>query len=153
VNEIQLLRAQLNVERRRVREVAAACAAALGDGAAGAPDALTHACTAYLACVLGCFERRDARLRSGAVPDQGSTREALALLGAAGATPAAWRALALFVEGAWDGRRGAIDALLAANGSVVDWRHFAGVDADSVCLERALYSQVRAALPAGIELT
>jgi hypothetical protein len=152
VNEIQLLRAQLDGERRRVREVAAACAAALGDGAAGTPDALTQACTTYLACVLRWFEARDARLRSGAVLDQGSAREALALLGAAGATPAAWRALALFIQGAWDERRGAIDALLAAHGSVADWRALAGVDADSICLERTLYGQVRAALPAGIEL-
>ena len=152
MNEIQLLRAQLNGERRRVREVAAACAAALGGGAAGTPDALTQAGTAYLACVLGWFEARDARLPSGAVLDQGSTREALALLSAAGATPAAWRALALFIEGAWDERRGAIDTLLAADGSVADWRTWAGIDADSICLERALYGQARAALPAGMEL-
>jgi hypothetical protein len=164
VNEIQLLRAQLDGERRRVREVAAACAATHGDGAAqnaaGTPAALTRACTAYLACVLGWFEARDARLGRGGVlrgapvsiGDQGSAREALALLDAANAKAATWRALALFVQGAWDERRGAIETLLAANGSVADWRIYAGVDADSISLERTLYRQVRAALPAGIEL-
>lgn len=155
MNEIQLLRAQLAAERRRVREVAAA-----GAAAGGSPAAFAEACAAYLACVLGWFEQRDARLPAAvairgalaAAGESGGAREALALLRTAGDTPAGWQALAHFIQGRWDTRRGAIEACLATDVSVADWRTYAGVDADSIVRERALYRQVRAALPAGVDL-
>ena len=45
-----------------------------------------------------------------------------------------------------------IEALIASNQRVADWRAFGGIDADSVCHERALYARVRAALPSGSAL-
>jgi hypothetical protein len=170
MNEIELLRTQLATERRHVREVASACAAAhLAPAApAGAAlEALRGACTEYLGCVLDWFDRRDerlgelcARLPAGdagrralaALDLSGRGREALERLQHGGPAHESWQALAQFIHGAWDARRGAIEAALASHRRVADWRTFARVDADSVSRERALYARVRAALPAGVEL-
>jgi hypothetical protein len=67
VNEIQLIRSQLGVERDRAGAVALACARAhtladtqsLGAGLAAFRDASVE----YLACVLAWFDARDQRLR------------------------------------------------------------------------------------------
>jgi len=67
MNEIQLIRAQLDGERRRAMEVVDACAVALAQASPpGAPDgsaaaAFRQACAEYLACVLTWFEQRDRR--------------------------------------------------------------------------------------------
>ena len=152
MNEIELLRSQLATERRHVREIASACAAAH----AGAParpgdaalEALSAACGEYLGCVLDWFDRRDQRLGElYAHPAADSGRMALERLKRAGPAHQAWPALAAFINGPWDARRGAIETLLASNPRVADWRAFCGIDADSVCQERALYARVRAALP------
>lgn len=168
MNEIELLRDQLATERRHVREVASACAAAhLAESAASDPvvlEPLREACTAYLGRVLDWFDGRDerlgelcARLPAGdagrsalaalALPGRG--REALAGLEAAESASESWQALAQFINGPWDARRGAIEASLAAIARVADWRAFGRVDADSIWQERALYARFRAALPAG----
>lgn len=171
MNEIQLLRAQLATERRHVREVASACAAA-HLGGAGAPqgaalEAFGAACTEYLGCVLDWLDRRDQRLGElystlpagdavrkalETLDPRGRGRDALAGLEAGASAREAWAALAQFVNGAWDARCGAVEQLLVANTHVADWRLFGGIDADSVYQERALYARVRTALPAGIEL-
>jgi|SRR5215467_3416445 len=168
MNEIELLREQLATERRHVREVASACAAACG-GAPAAPgdvalEALRGACAEYLRCVLDWFDRRDARLGElyarrpsadagpgalAALEPAGRGHEALEELVTRGPASESWQALARFIHGPWDARRGATDALLASNQRIADWRAIAGVDADSVCHERALYARVRAALPSG----
>jgi hypothetical protein len=68
VNEIQLIRSQLDAERERAAAVAHACAAALaGAGpqslaSASALEEFRQASVAYLACVLGGFVERDRRL-------------------------------------------------------------------------------------------
>ena len=68
MNEIQLICAQLDTERRHVNAVAKACAAALGAAPGRAPPAgaaltqLRAAAADYLLCVLGWFEARDQRL-------------------------------------------------------------------------------------------
>jgi hypothetical protein len=172
MNEIQLLRDQLAAERRHVREVASACAAAYraepAPAGGAALVALAGACRDYLECVLVWFDRRDARLGElcarlpaggadgearGALDLSGHGRDALDRLRAAGPAHEDWAALALFVNGAWDTRRSAIEALLASRLRVTDWRAVSGIDADTIYEERALYSRVRAALPAGVELT
>jgi hypothetical protein len=181
MNEIQTLRNQLDTEHRHVREVVRACAAAHGaprgmtDAAALA--AFSQACAEYLECLLGWFEARDQRLAGlyAALPADDPGRRALAALGergsgaealkrlAAGAAPergtatdrsaaGRWQELAQFVAGAWDGRREAIDALLASNPRVTYWRTFSRVDADSIVEERSRYARVRATLPPGVEL-
>lgn len=68
MNEIQLIRAQLDTERLHVNAVAKACAAALAGAPGSAPPAsaalaqLRAAAADYLLCVLGWFEARDQRL-------------------------------------------------------------------------------------------
>ncbi|HXY95818.1 MAG TPA: hypothetical protein VEH00_02510 [Steroidobacteraceae bacterium] len=154
MNEIELLRNQIATERRHVREIASACAAAhAGEPARPADaalEALRTACSDYLGCVLEWFDRRDQRLgelypRHPAA----DSRTALESLKQAGPAPATWQALAAFINGPWDAQRAAIDALLATNPRVADWRAFCGIDADSVWRERMLYARVRAALPSG----
>jgi hypothetical protein len=170
MNEIQLLRDQLAAERRHVREVASACAAACraepAPAGGAALVALAEACRDYLECVLAWFDQRDARLAElyarlpggaegearGALDLSGRGRDALDGLRAAGTAHEDWAALARFVNGAWDTRRSAIEALLATSVRVADWRAVSGIDADTIYEERALYSRVRAALPAGVEL-
>jgi hypothetical protein len=160
VNEIELLRSQLATERSRVREIAGACAAAACAApavpAGAASEALRLACTEYLGCVLDWFDERDARLGDlvdpaalAALGSGGRGREALERLAAHGGAPEGWQALAQFIDGPWDARRRAVERLLAANPRVADWRTYAGIDADSICRERALYARCRAALPAG----
>lgn len=168
MNEIELLRTQLATERSRVREVAsagaAACSAAPAATAGAAPGVVRGACAEYLGCVLGWFDERDARLGElysrhpagdagrtayAALGPGGRGREALERLAARGDTREGWQALAQFINGPWDARRGAIEALLAANPRVADWRAFGGIDADSISRERALYARCRAALAAG----
>ncbi len=69
MNEIQLIRSQLNAERERAAAVARACAAALAgaDPQAVAGSAVLEefrdACVDYLGCVLAGFGGRDQRLR------------------------------------------------------------------------------------------
>ena len=105
MNEVEIIRQQLALERAHVGTVANACANAMqGDAGAKAPgDALwqfRRACVDYLACVLAWFEERDQRLadllqgRSGSgdparrpleevLARRGHSREALAKLEAA----------------------------------------------------------------------
>jgi hypothetical protein len=145
MNEIELLRNQLATERRHVREVASACAAAHAGARArpgdAALEALRAACGEYLACVLEWFDQRDLRLGEPAVQHP-----------AAGSSPEGWNALAAFINGPWNARRDAIEARLASNPRVADWRVFCGIDADSVWRERTLYARVVAALPSGATL-
>lgn len=168
MNEIELLRNQLATERQHVREVASACAAAhLAESAARDPvvlEPLREACAAYLEPVLEWFDRRDerlgelcARLPAGdggrsalaALEVPGRGREALARLEAARSASESWQALAQFINGPWDARRGAIEASLAPMARVADWRAFGRIDADSIWQERALYARFRAVMPGG----
>ncbi len=169
MNEIQVLRNQLATERRHVREVAGACAAAHLKAPVGgaALERLGDACTEYLGCVLAWFDQRDERLGElyarvpagdagrGAVAAlelRGRGCEALGRLAQGGGAHESWQALAQFINGAWDARRAAVETALLSNARVADWRAFGGIDADSVYRERALYARVRAALPEGVEL-
>jgi hypothetical protein len=90
VNEIQLIRSQLNAERQRAAAVARACAAALAGAdpqaiaGSAALEAFRHACVDYLACVLAWFDGRDQRLRElyarrpAADPDREALEQVLA---------------------------------------------------------------------------
>jgi hypothetical protein len=67
MNEVQLIRQQLALERAHVAAVANACADAMQGEAGGVAtgDSLgefRRACIEYLACVLAWFEERDQRL-------------------------------------------------------------------------------------------
>jgi len=170
MNELGLIRAQLAAERRHAAVVADAGAgvfAARGADSAALED-FRQACVDYLVCVLAWFEERDRRLAQlahGQPPEHparapveaalarpGRSREALERLEAALAG-APWAEFARFFHDVWSTRRDALDALLAANASVGQWRALAGIDADTILEERARYARVRAVAPAGVRLT
>jgi hypothetical protein len=174
VNEIQLIRAQLDVERQHAHAVANACPAPL-DGAtaaalaSGTPlEQFRQACVDYLVCVLAWFEERDRRLQSlvnqygpehptrdaldEALARRGRSREALekleaAFVQAADGTGRLWQEFAQYFTGPWSERRDAIDALLAGNARATEWRAFGGVDADGILEERTRFLRVQKTLP------
>jgi len=182
MNEVELIRHQLALERAHVGAVADACANAMerDTGALATVDSpgdFRGACIEYLACVLAWFEERDQRLaellemRVGAAEPArrtfaealarpGRSREALAKLEAACAGTTAsgsagrpgWREFAEYFNGVWSTRRDALDALLATNSRATDWRTFGGIDADSILEERRRYAQVCAQVPPGMTL-
>jgi hypothetical protein len=182
MNEVQLIRQQLALERQHVGAVANACATLAADApGAPAPETLgqfRRACVDYLACVLAWFEERDQRLAEllqgrsplagpprhaieQALARRGRSRETLAKLEAActdspatsgSAQQQRWREFAEHFNGAWSVRRDAIDALLATHSRVDDWRALGGIDADSILEERRRYARVQAQAPAGLVL-
>jgi hypothetical protein len=85
MNEIQLIRAQLQTERTHASAVASTCANTLAHAApaalaSGSPlEEFRQACVDYLVCILAWFEERDRRL-SGLInswPPEHPTRDAL----------------------------------------------------------------------------
>jgi hypothetical protein len=182
MNEVQLIRSQLALERAHVSAVANACATVLGSeaGAGAASDSLgefRRASVDYLACVLAWFEERDQRLADlielrpddparrayeEALGRRGRSRDALAKLEAACAASTAaagtserqgWREFGEYFNGVWSTRREALEALLASNTRVDDWRVLGGIDADSILEERRRYALVLAQAPPGVSLT
>jgi len=181
MNEVQLIRAQLALERAHASAVANACASVLqsdaGAGPASAPlGQFRRAGVDYLACVLAWFEERDQRLADltqarfdaadparrvfeEALARPGRSRDALAKLetacgatsGAAGRQQA-WREFAEYFNGTWGTRRDALEVLLASNARAGDWRTLGGIDADSILEERRRYALVAAQLPPGVTL-
>jgi hypothetical protein len=173
MNEIALIRAQLAAEKSHLTAVAEACLAALesGRGADQSAAQFRNACADYMERGLSAFEARDQRLadltaqagtdetshqalgRALALP--GSSREALEKLNTARANPAAlpaWNTCVQYLLHQWKARRDSLDALLAANNRVSEWRAIGGIDADSILAERRGYRGVNALLPSGITL-
>ena len=148
---------------------------------AGSPlGEFRQACVDYLVCVLAWFEERDQRLADlaharlaaadparGALEEvlarPGRSREALEKLeaactagGASGrgsALKERWQDFAHYFASVWGTRRDGLDALLASNTRVTDWRAVGGLDADSILEERQRYARVCALLPPGLSLT
>ena len=166
MNEVQLIRAQLSLERQHAAEVVRSLAD-LAKVEAFRPTAVE-----YLAWILSRFEERDQvfhdllRKRFAAEdPDRrnaeaalelaGSSREALARLETAlgGANDGAWTDFVRFFNGAWSSRRAEIDRLFERQAKVTDWRTVSGIDADSIVDERGRYARVKARLPAGIDFS
>jgi hypothetical protein len=174
MNETQLIRQQLAIERGRLGAVAQACAQAIAAAPAAAltpGSALAQfqqACLEYLDCVLGWYEERDRRLAQlAAALGSGDPRcstvneilaraggggEALTKLTAAKAGGAAWKEFVQFLGGPWSTRRDALEALLANDTRPLDWRLIGGIDADGILEERAHFARVAALLPAGASL-
>jgi hypothetical protein len=173
MNEIALIRAQWAAEKSRLIAVAEACLLGLERGAGKTADEFRSACGDYIESVLTAFEARDRRL-ADLVPAQaktdeashqafgralaqpGRSHEALERLQSARAARApalqAWNASVQYLVNVWGARRDALDALLAANSRVSDWRTIGGIDADSILAERRAYGRVCALLPAGFML-
>jgi hypothetical protein len=181
MNEVQLIRNQLALERAHASAVANACANALQSDAGASPtsDSLAQfrrACIDYLACVLAWFEERDQRLADlvamrfeasesarrafeAVLARPGRSRDVLAKLEAACAVAAgsagrqsAWREFAEYFNGTWSSRREALETLLTPNSRAADWRTLGGIDADSILEERRRYALVAAQVPPGVTL-
>lgn len=178
MNEVQLIRAQLSLERQHAAEVVRACAEALaGTSARGterqaAVEAFRQASVEYLAWILSRFEERDQvfhdllrkrfaaedpdrRAAEGILGLPGSSREALARLETAlgGASDSDWKEFLRFFSDAWSTRRDEVARLLERQAKVTDWRTVSGIDADSIVDERGRYARVKATLPAGVEIS
>ena len=180
MNEVELIRAQLSLERQHAFDVARALAAAGSRKGASADSwqSFRQGSVDYLAWILSRFEEREQTfhdlLRGRAVPDDserraveraleqpGRSREALlkleAALSSAARTEAEriarWTDFEEFLTNVWSARRDTLDKLFAQQAKVADWRAVSGIDADSVFDERSRYAKVKAVLPAGIELS
>jgi len=178
MNEIELIRAQLSLERQHAADVSRACASAFaaanshtGDRLASL-EAFRHAGVDYLIYILTRFEEREQVLRElfhsrfaeglnrqaadSALALTGSSREALAKLEIAvrsdADSVAHWTGFLHFFTDVWSPRRDELDKLFEPWAKVADWRAVSGIDADSIFNERRRYAQVREKLPAGIEM-
>jgi hypothetical protein len=122
MNEIQIIRKQLATERAHFAEVAQACSqlqTARGD--------FVTACTDYFAFAVTRFEAAPelvAQLASGLSPEF----------------------LAAFTEASCRHFE-KLDAVLARNLPVTEWRAVSRIDADSIVAERVRYSRVKATIP------
>jgi hypothetical protein len=177
MNEVELIRAQLSLERQHAFDVSRALSAAGTRDGASLDDwqSFRQASVDYLVWILSRFEEREQtfrdllRSRGGADDSErraaqstlelsGTSREALAKLEAAlgpgsrGDRVGRWTDFQQFFAGAWSARRDALDKLFTHQAKVPEWRAVSGIDADSIFDERSRYARVRAALPEGIEL-
>ena len=165
MNEVQLIRAQLSLERQHAAEVVRL----LADGSKrlATVEAFQQAAVDYLAWILSRFEERDQvfhdllrkrfatedpdrRGVEAALALPGSSREALTKLETAlgGANDTAWTDFLRFFSSAWSARRDEIDRLFERQAKVTDWRTVSDIDADSIVDERARYARVKATLSA-----
>jgi len=179
MNEVELIRAQLALERQHAFDIARALSAA-GSRNAASPDSwqsFRQGSVDYLVWILSRFEEREQTfrdlLRGRAGHDEserraveraldlpGTSREALMKLEAAVDSGSRtevervgrWTDFEQFLAGVWSARRDELDKLFAQQARVTDWRTVSGIDADSIFDERSRYAKVRATLPSGIEL-
>jgi len=177
MNEVELIRAQLALERQHAFDVARALSVAGSRNGLDGWQSFRQGSVDYLVWILSRFEEREQTfhdlLRTRAQADDserravesaldlpGTSREALtkleAALGSGSRTEVErigrWTDFEQFLAGVWSTRRDALDKLFAQQARVTDWRAVSGIDADSIFDERSRYTKVRAALPAGIEL-
>jgi hypothetical protein len=133
MNEIQIIQKQLATERAHFSEIAHLCAAAGTTAASGTSEPggpnFVAACTDYFGFAVTRFEPAVAERLAGALA-QG--------LGAGFLSEFARSSQAHFEK---------LDALLARNVPVTEWRAVSRIDADSIFAERARYARVKAALP------
>ena len=180
MNEIELIRTQLSVERQHATAVAWACVSALAAAPAAVMTSIEPfraAGTEYLAWILARFEEREQvfhdliRKRFAAADPHrqaveaalgapGSNREALAKLEAAlAANPEAnttalrWGEFLKFFTGPWSTRRDELDRLMQLLPKVTDWRTVSAIDADSIVDERTRWARVKATMPPDTELS
>ena len=126
MNEIQIIHNQLATEQVHFAEVAHLCAAALEQGLTG-KNALVAACADYFAFAV----TRLPEIPTSPTADSSETR---------------WREfLQVFNEQAAR-HFAAIDELVTRHLPVTEWRTRFGIDADSIMVERARYSRVKAAV-------
>ena len=171
MNEIELIRTQLSVERQHATAVARTCATTLASASMASIEPFRATGIEYLAWILARFEEREQvfhdliRKRFGptdphrqavdaALAATGSNREALTKLETAlGASPDAntttlrWSEFLHFFIGPWSARRDEFDRLLQQHPKVTDWRTVSAIDADSIVDERTRWARVEATMP------
>jgi hypothetical protein len=173
MNEVELIRAQICLERQHATAVARALSAAgarNGDASSESVAAFRQAGVDYLVWILSRFEEREQvfhdllrnrfaaddterRTVEAALAQSGTSREALTKLETAlRARAPEWADFLNFFTGPWSTRRDQLDKLLAQQAKVTDWRAVSGIDADSIFDERNRYERVRSTLPPGLEL-
>jgi hypothetical protein len=138
VNEIDIIRSQLELESQHVAEAAATCATAVE----GAPTKISGGlleCAGYLEWALArldppAADLARAKLKAAHASDPGSAT-------------GRWRDFLQFFNAHWHTRLIALDELSARNPPVKEWRATARVDADSMLEERARYALLRKHLP------
>jgi hypothetical protein len=178
MNEVELIRAQLSLERQHAFDVARALSAAGSRNGLEGWQSFRQGSVDYLVWILSRFEEREQTFRDllrgraeaddserraveSALDLPGTSREALTkletALGSGSRTEVErvgrWSDFEQFLTGVWSTRRDTLDKLFAQQARVTDWRAVSGIDADSIFEERTRYTKVRAALPAGIELS
>jgi len=144
VNETQIIRAQLETERRHFGAVTAACEALLQGAELAAHADFSNACRDYLQFALRRVSAQGTRaadsglaaLRS-APPDRVNT---------------VWRDVLSDFKAACRERFDEIAARAKRQLPVAEWRALSGITADAIVEERSRYDRVRAALPAGVML-
>jgi hypothetical protein len=176
MNEVELIRAQLAVERQHAAAVAQALSSVGShNGDRLASEAFRQASVDYLVWILTRFEEREVffhdllrgrfaaddparRAAEASLARAGTSREALAKLetalrSSADADRAArWTDFLQFFDGPWSARRDELDGVFARQAKVAEWRAVSAIDADSIFDERNRYERVRTTLPAGVDL-
>jgi len=181
MNEVELIRRHLGVERQHAAAVARACTGVLAAAGSEGPErlasleALRQGSVEYLVWILSRFEEReqvfhdllrnrfpadapDRRAVEAALALPGTSREALAkletALGAIGdpETASRWTDFNRFLGGPWSVRRDEIDRLFERQAKIADWRTVSDIDADSIVDERSRYARVQATMPPGVEM-
>jgi hypothetical protein len=176
MNEVELIRTQLSLERQHAVAVSHALSAAAAQGSdhLASLDAFREASVEYLAWTLSRFEEREQvfhdlvrarfntdeptrRMAEETFALPGTSRAALAKLEMAlsngpDSRSRLWSDFLQFFDDAWRTRRDALEKLFTQHAKTSDWRAMSAIDADSIYDERNRYSRVRAALPVGIEL-
>lgn len=168
MNEIELIRTQLSVERQHATAAARACASALAATPDAAIEPFRAVAVEYLAWVLSRFEEREQlfhdllrkrfaaddphrRAAEAALALPGSNREALEKLAGALESGRGGSGFLHFFTGPWSLRRDELDRLLGAHTKVTDWRTVSGIDADSMVDERNRWARVEATMPTDTE--
>ncbi len=170
MNEIELIRTQLSVERQHATALARASAMTSIE-----PFRATG--IEYLAWILARFEEREQVFHDlirkrfaaadphrqaieAALASPGSNREALTKLEAASSrgadantTTLRWSDFLHFFTGPWSARRDELDRLLQEHPKVTDWRTVSAIDADSIVDERTRWARVEATMPSATELS
>ncbi len=138
MNELELLRDQLDTEMRHFSAVSCACSEIL-QKSGGGNEAFVRACLEYLAFAAERLQgERDPELTQ-------ALRSAQALTGAAAASH--WQRFAALLERQLQTRRAAVKAARERGATIAEWRALARLDADSIVREREQYQLLRRAQP------
>ena len=140
MNELEIIQQQLDTERSHFVAVASACAQAVRE-AGERHGEFKRACADYFAFAVTRLEC-----------DADVLQQLQKARSSGGVAPAEWLHFTNSFEAQVRARVTTLEALKGRNRPITEWRAAAGIDADSIMAERALYRRIVEALPAGISL-